>query len=360
MVLWFSLAILTGLAVLALLWPLTRAGRTEEADDSIFYRQELADIERDAERGLIGPAEAEAARAEAGRRLLAAQRLAAREGETSFSARRAKFAALIVLISIPAIALPLYLRLASPELPDQPLASREPESKGVDDAVVQIERHLAKNPNDGRGYEVVAPVYMQMGRFDDAVRSLSEAARLLGPTATRLSALGQARVAQSGGIVTAEARADFLRAVSLDPNDLRARFFLALAIEQDGDKTKAIEAFRAIAAQTDPASPIGQAVAAKIAELEPQSQTGAAIAAMPKDDQSQMIRGMVAGLAQRLQSNPADIEGWLRLIRSYAVLGDKAEAQSALEKARAAFANNADMLRRINDEANSLKIGAQP
>ena len=343
-----------------MLWPLSRAGQAAEADDAVFYRQELADIARDAERGLIGPTEADAARAEAARRLLAAQRRMAGEGSGSFSPRRMRMAALLVLIAVPLIALPLYLRIASPELPGQPLASRTPDVQGVGDAVAQIERHLAQNPTDGRGHEVVAPVYMQMGRFDDAVRSLTEAVRLLGPTATRLSALGQARVAQAGGVVTAAARADFERAVALDGLDMRARFFLALALEQDGDKARAIAAFRAIAAETAPASPIGAAVAAKIAELQPQTQTGAAIAAMPQNDQTQMIRAMVAGLAQRLETNPNDVDGWLRLIRSYAVLGDRGAADAALAKARTIFATNAAMLRRIDEEAQSLKLGAAP
>lgn len=360
MVLWFSLAILTGLAVLVLLWPLSRAGRAPEADDSIFYKQELADIARDAERGLIGPDEAEAARAEAARRLLAARRHNEAETQAASSTTRTRIAALAVLIAIPAIALPLYLRIASPDLPDQPLASRAPESQGVEDAVAQIEKHLAQNPNDGRGYEVVAPVYMQMGRFDDAVRALSEAARLLGPTATRLSALGQARMALAGGVVTSDARADFERSLTLDKNDMRARFFLALAAEQDGDKAKALEALRAIAADVDPASPIGQTVAAKIAEMQPQSEAGAAIAAMPKDDQTKMIRAMVAGLAQKLETNSGDVDGWLRLIRAYVVLGDKKEAVDALAKARTALATNADGLRRIDAMARDMQIGTTP
>ena len=361
MVLWFSLAILTGLAVLALLWPLSRTRvAADEADDSVFYTQELADIERDADRGLIGPAEAEAARAEAARRLIASRRRQGGEGETSASPNRARWAALAVLIAIPAIALPLYLRIASPDLPDQPLASRDTAPEGVQDAVAQIERHLAKNPNDGRGYEVVAPVYMEMGRFDDAVRALSEAARLLGPSASRFSALGQARVAQSGGVVTAEARADFERALSLDANDLRARYFIAMAAEQDGNNAKALDAYRTLAAQIDPSTPIGQAVAAKIAELLPKSEAGSVVAALPKDDQTKMIRAMVAGLAQKLESNPADADGWMRLIRSYVVLGEPSQAEAALTKARAAFATNADVLRRINDEARNLKLGATP
>ena len=360
MVLWFSLAILTGLAVLALLWPLSRTREAAEADDSVFYKQELTDIQRDAERGLIGPEEAEAARAEAARRLIASRRRDQSETEKRASPQRVRWAALAVLIAIPAMALPLYLRIASPELPDQPLASRETAPHGVQDAVAQIERHLAKNPTDGRGYEVVAPVYMEMGRFDDAVRALSEAIRLLGPTGTRLSSLGQARVAQSGGVVTAEARADFERALALDANDLRARYFIAMAAEQDGNNNKALEAYRGLAAQIDPASPIGQAVAAKIAELQPKSEAGSVVAALPKDDQTKMIRAMVAGLAQKLAANPADADGWMRLIRSYVVLGEPAEAEAALGKARAAFANNADVLRRINDEARGLRLGAAP
>ena len=360
MVLWFSLAILTGLCVLALLWPLSRSRQTEEADDAVFYRQELADIDRDAERGLIGPGEAEAARAEAARRLLAARKQNEAESATSFSAPRARIAALIVLIAIPAITLPLYLRVASPDIPDMPLAAREEAPQDIKDAVTQIEKHLAKNPDDGRGYEVVAPVYMQMGRFDEAVRSFADAARLLGPTGPRLSALGQARVAQAGGIVTAEARADFERALALDPTDMRSRFFLAMALEQDGQTEKALAAYRAMLEGIDPSSQAGQMIAARIAELAPRSDAGQAVAALPQDDQSKMIRAMVAGLAQRLESNSQDVEGWLRLIRSYVVLGDRKEAAEAVTKAKTALASNADALRRLNDAARELQLGTTP
>jgi len=68
----------------------------------------------------------------------------------------------------------------------------------------------------------------------------------------------------------------------------------------------------------------------------------------------------VAGLAQKLESNPADADGWMRLIRSYVVLGELSQAEAALTIARAAFATNADVLRRINDEARNLKLGAAP
>jgi cytochrome c-type biogenesis protein CcmH len=360
MLLWLSLAVLTGLSVLALLWPLSRASRADEADDSVFYQQELADIERDAERGLIGPTEAEAARAEAARRLIAARRSDSKEGADRPSPWRLRLAAVIVLVAVPAMALPLYLRIAAPHLPDQPLATRATEPQGVADAVAQIERHLAKNPDDGRGYEVVAPVYMEMGRFDDAVKSFSEAIRLLGATAPRYASLGQARIAQAGGVVTEAARADFERALKLDANDLRARYFLAMAAEQDGQKDRALEAYRAMAGQTDPNSPIGQAIAAKIAELQPQSQAGATIAALPKDDQTKMIRAMVAGLAQKLETNPNDLDGWLRLLRAYVVLGDQAEAAMTLSKAKTNFASQPDALTRLTQTARELNIGTAP
>ena len=360
MVLWVSLAALTGLSVLALLWPLSRVNRTDEADDAIFYQQELADIERDAERGLIGPAEAEAARAEAARRLIASRRAEGSEKPDAISPNRLRIAALLMLIAVPAMALPLYLRIAAPHLPDQPLASRPTEPQGVADAVAQIERHLAKNPDDGRGHEVVGPVYMEMGRFDDAVKSFSEAIRLLGASASRYASLGQARIAQAGGVVTEAARTDFERALNLDANDLRARYFLAMAAEQDGQKDRALEAYRAMAAQTDPNAPIGQAIAAKIAELQPQTQAGATIAALPKDDQTQMIRAMVAGLAQKLETNPNDLEGWLRLLRAYVVLGDQTEAINSFGKAKAAFASQPDALARLEQTARELKIGTAP
>ncbi len=100
----------------------------------------------------------------------------------------------------------------------------------------RIELHLASNPNDARGFEVIAPAYMRLGRFQDAAFAYRRVIAISGETAERLSDLGEALIAaQKNGIVSAEPRNAFLKAVALDPSFAKARFYIALAAEQDGD-----------------------------------------------------------------------------------------------------------------------------
>ncbi len=114
--------------------------------------------------------------------------------------------------------------------------------------VAQVEAHLERNPDDGRGWDVVAPVYMRMGRYNDAVRARANTVRLLGASADREADLGEAMVAAGNSIVTADAKASFERALKIDPNHLKAQYFVGLAAEQDGRPEQAAQIWRAMLA----------------------------------------------------------------------------------------------------------------
>ena len=102
---------------------------------------------------------------------------------------------------------------------------------------------------------MIAPIYLRLGRFDDAVKARRNALRLNGETAERQTELGEALVAAANGVVTAEAKAAFERAVALDPSDVKARYFLGLAAEQDGDREQAVAIWRAMLAGAPPDAP---------------------------------------------------------------------------------------------------------
>lgn len=364
MILWLAFALLTGAVAALTLWPLARrqAAPGGEATDAAFYRAQLAEIDRDAERGLLAPDEAEASRAEAGRRLLAAARreaeTAARPAAVRQNPRRA--AAVLVLLLIPALSLGLYLRIGSPALPDQPLASRAAPGEGADiaQAIARIEAHLAQNPNDGRGFEVVAPVYLQLGRAQDAADAYGKAMRLLGETPRRLSDYAEALILAQDGVVSAEARAALDKALAGDPADAKSRFYRAQSYEQDGERDKALAIYRDLQAQAPPESGLGRMLAAQIARLgvAPNEQA-ATISAMPEGERNAAIRSMVANLAARLGENGADVEGWIRLLRSYVVLGEPAKAAEALDRAKAALAGDSAGRARVEALARELKIG---
>src|SRR5947209_933057 len=242
MTLWLVFALMTTAAIFAVLWPLGRGTRSgaRGGSDLAVYRDQLEEIGRDHAAGLIGETEAEAARVEVSRRLIAAADaktaepvIASRPGGTF----RRRAAASTVLIALPVLAATLYLKLGSPELPGQPLASRAvapAQDPTLDALVARVEAHLAQNPDDGRGWEVVAPAYMRLGRFEDALKARRNALRLNGGSAVREADLGESLMAAANGIVTGDATAAFERALAYDAKNLKARFFLAVAAHQDG------------------------------------------------------------------------------------------------------------------------------
>jgi cytochrome c-type biogenesis protein CcmH len=238
MLFWPLFALMTAAAVFAVLWPLSR--RREDPDPAretglAVYRDQFAEIERDRARNLINEAEAKFAGVEVGRRLLAAADNIADFSQNSTACRRA--VALIALAGIPAVALGLYLQLGSPDLSGAPLSTRlaaAPENQDIALLVRRVESHLAEQPDDGRGWEILAPIYLRLGRVNEAVKARENALRLLGSNADREVDLGEALVAEANGVVTADARAAFERANVLDARHPKARFFLGLAAEQDG------------------------------------------------------------------------------------------------------------------------------
>src|SRR5690606_36571220 len=181
---------------------------------------------------------------------------------------RAVSAAIVILV--PVLAIALYLPLGHPELPDAPRAARieaDPDRQEIEALVARVEEHLARSPEDGRGWAVLAPVYLRMGRADDAARAFANASRLLGPTAEREAGLGEAMVMQQQGIVTAEARSHFQNALKLHPRQVKARFFLARALSQYGRREEAIAAWQALVQDAPADAPWVQVARAELARL---------------------------------------------------------------------------------------------
>ena len=161
---------------------------------------------------------------------------------------------------MPAIAFPLYALLGQPQMPDEPLASRQPAAHAASDieaAVAGVEAHLIAKPDDGKGWAVLAPVYMRLERYEDAAHAYSEALRLLGEDPARRAAYGEALVAAAGGVVTDKAREAFDKALAEQPGQPQARFYLALAAEQDGKTAEAIQVYESLVAD----APAGCALA---------------------------------------------------------------------------------------------------
>ncbi len=372
MIFWLILLGMTLATLLFVALPfLTRARGERRGDDVAVYKDQLAEIGRDLANGRIAPEEADAARIEVSRRLLkAADREKAGVAEAPGVARGRRVAAVaFTILAVPAIAAAFYYRLGAPwEAQPRPAAqaqTKPPAGMSLEEMIGRVEAHIRDNPEDGRSYEVLAPVYMRLGRFDEAIPAWRKATALLGDSALRAAGLGEALVGQAQGEVTAEARKAFDKALEFDAGSVPARYYLALAAFQDGRRDDARRMWSDMLASAPPDAPWTAPVRRALAELDAQeSQKDApkdpaaagpgasdveAAARMDKGDRDEFIRSMVARLADRLKQNGDDPDGWARLVKAYGVLGETAKAEAAEAEARKTFAGDATKRARFED-----------
>jgi cytochrome c-type biogenesis protein CcmH len=376
---WVILAVLTAIVLLVLLRPLAarQAERAPEGFDAAVYRDQLAEIEADRGRGLIGEAEAEAARIEISRRLLAADSKAREAALDQTSETRSRVALVGVALTVPLLALGFYLAYGSPRLPDQPLAARlqDPASdQNLAALVAKVEARLREYPEEGQGWEVIAPVYMGWRRYHEAADAYAQANRLLGESAKRLSGQGQALVLANDGVVTERARQALARALELDGTLTEPRILLAIAKEQDGRFAEAIADWQALLGMTDAEAPWRAMVETRIAHAQaqlsgtpvqgdaPSTERGpstadiAAAENMTPVEREAMVEQMVQGLAGRLDQDGNDLPGWLKLMRAYSVLDRKDDARKALQRAQSQFSGDAQALEQLDRLAAELGL----
>jgi len=374
MLLWGLLAVLTAVVIVAICLPLVRPSKdycASRPSDAEIYKAQLAEIEDERARGVITDSEAEAARIEVSRRLLRAAEPASSEAATRPAAKLNDRALAGISLLIPAIALGGYLALGSPQLPQQPHATeaeRSPGAKRVSAMIRRVEERLNTHPDDGAGWDVIAPVYLRQQQYHDAVFAFQQALRLNGESAARLEGLGEAMVLRDGGRVDDKARVAFSRALKKNPESMKARFWLAVSDEQNGNLEQAAEAYRDILKETPPGAPwramVGTRLAVVQQRLAPEQARAPALSPeamraaeeMSRDERAQMIENMVAGLAERLEADGSDLDGWLRLMRAYKVLGKQGEAKQAAASARENFKGDASALERIDAAARQLGL----
>ena len=383
MLLWLIFAALTAGTLTAVLWPLMRGSADmaqKSTGDAAVYDDQLKEIEADLDRGLISAEDAEAARTEVSRRLLAAA------DETKASKRaggapdnNSRMLALVcAVICLPVLSLVLYLSFGSPGLPGRPLAARMQapvDSQKIAALVARVEARLREHPEDGQGWDVIAPVYLKHQRFQDAAHAYQQALRLLGEDTRRLEGYGEAVALASNGIVTDQARRALEAALSRDASLLKARFWLAVAKEQDGLHEEAAAAWREMLERGDENAPwrtmieerlrmadakvsggAPQAQAASPGQPGPSAEEVEAAKQMKPGERAAMINQMVEGLAARLAEDGNDLNGWRRLVRAYVVLGKRQQATEALTDARRNFAGNPEALASLNALAKDLGL----
>jgi cytochrome c-type biogenesis protein CcmH len=366
------MAALAAAAALPVLVPLFRARPIQPMASAAgsIYRDQLSEIERDRGRGLIAEGEAEAARTEVARRLLKTSEAAAAPPTVTTPFRQRAAAAAVIIM--PVLALGLYVLLGSPELPDRPLAARLSlpiEKQDPEIIAAQLESRLAGHPDDATGWDFLAQIEASLEHYDEEARALGNLIRLRGASVELETAYGEALTRANDGMVTKEARTAFEAGNKIDPQAIAPRFFLALALSQEGKRDDAVAAWHQLLIGAPADAPWAQMARQALVSLEaapasapaggepgPSAADVQAAQNLSPDQRLAMISGMVSQLAQRLESDPNDAEGWARLVRSYMVLGRSADAKAALAKARAALAGKSDLLDRVEAEAKSVGV----
>ncbi len=265
----------------------------------------------------------------------------------------------------------------------------------VDEMIQRLAARLEKNPADGEGWRTLGWSYLNVGRFSEAGDAYAKAIEI-NPGNTELrTARIDAMIRSSDGKVTADARSAIEDTLKIDPQDTRARFFKALAKEQDGDKTSALTDWVNLLKEVKSGEPWLPELKSRISELErdlgidaaapaagpkseissdvvealrnesqtspsvekgPTAQEVQAAEAMSPTDRSAMIRSMVDGLARRLEQSPRDADGWIKLIRSRMVLGEMEQAKQALSRSIEIFTDDTRQRDRIVAAAHQLGL----
>ena len=234
MMLWLVFALILAAVLAALLYPLGRApgptpGRADY--DLAVYRAQLAELKADAERGLIAAAEADSARLEIQRRMLAAE-----SGPPPTDDRRARrVAAAVIALVLPVGAGLFYAAQGNPQLPGRPYAERLEHDPAVilAAAAAKLDGELSAKPS-AAGFKRLASLYLLQQSYDNAAAALQRAILLGDHDADSWAELGEAQVLASGGAVTPQALAAFAQALEIDPRAPRARFYAGMAEAQIG------------------------------------------------------------------------------------------------------------------------------
>ncbi|WP_069300833.1 c-type cytochrome biogenesis protein CcmI [Neptunicoccus sediminis] len=361
------------------------------------YKDQLAEVERDLARGVLAPAEAEAARTEVARRLLAADRRV-QSGATDDSFERGPAALALGFVGLAlAGSVWLYLEIGRPGMPDMPLQARitaaqearenRPDqlsaestapalSVEIDPAhaelVEKLRAALAQNPEDATGLRLLVDNEARLGNLGAARAAQQQLMDVLGDQAkgSDYTDLGEIMILAAGGYVSPEAEQALVRALNIDPTDPRARYYSGLSLAQTGRPDVAYRMWMGLLQESPPDAPwvplirsqIGNvARAAGIAPPDldapsPDAQAVQDAQNLSEEDRNAMIAGMVSGLAERLATEGGTAAEWARLIRAYGVLGETARASAIWKEAQTTFANSPNALDLLRAAAQDAEV----
>lgn len=363
MAFWITLGVLSVIAIATLIWPLMRQHQSTldwQSGALAIYADQLKEVETDAQRGLIPSDDAQAAKLEIKRRMLAVNR--GEQGGTQTASHAGRSVILLAAFATPMLAAAIYFAIGAPGTPSQAFAERQDERTNaaeVADLTNRLLKRLSTDPDGGptEGWVLLAQTYMRMGQYDDAVNAIATVVERPDVTSAILSQYAEAQIAAENGIVTPKAMRAIDQSREINLDNPAAVYYKAIALDQSGDGTAAHDLLVARLNSADGFTPwmevfvaqanqIGETLGRPRIELAsfapmmrqdapgPTASDMAAAADLSKEDRSAFIRSMVERLATRLETEPDDLDGWMRLAKAYGVLGENENSRNAYLRAK--------------------------
>lgn len=403
--LWMVLTLMMVLAAVGLTVPLVRrydAARAARSDTVGVLKAQLGEIEAQVATGAIAEPEAEALKTDLKRRLLAEGRRDDDAPARPLSERTLLYVALGVVAVVTLAGTGLYLKIGRPDVPAAPALKNGAEGAAalagggadhpqgeVNAMIAQLEAQMQREPGNAEGWRMLGWSYLQTGRNAEAAQAYGRAVQLAPDNGDYLSAQGEATVLAADGQVTPAAQEIFRRTLAVQPDDPRARYFLAVAKDQAGDRDGAMNDWIALVKSAPPDAPWAGEVRAFVERVAaergvdlkgrlppapalaqapamgppmggaprgPTQQQMADAQNMSQGDRQAMIEGMVSGLAQRLKQNPKDRAGWEQLLRARMVLGQSSQAAADYRAARQAFSGSPGDQQALREAALQLGV----
>lgn len=397
MTLWVILTVMTSVAAVILAIPIVRHhdlnSRPDPSGFGLFHEQ-IRELDREVANGTISPEDAAVTRAEIERRVLAAAKGRKRIAMTQLTDKGRAFSIAIAVGWVAAGSALLYSSIGRPDLANSTASGVDAESDlaataaksaeplgDVDEMITRLADRLAREPGDLAGWQMLGWSYFKVGRFGEAADAYGRAVALAPDNGELLSLQAEALISLNDGSVSETALALIQRSLELEPSNPRARYFKGVSLDEAGNTAAAIDLWLALL-DTSPPEAVWlpdlkvhiqeRALAAGIdlgaraeslgpSDLPPEASgpTDADIAAaaeMTPEARQEMILGMVNGLADSLKQEPDNLEGWLRLIRSYVMLGDIPAAKAALADAMTTFQDQAQAYSQLQSAAREFGL----
>jgi cytochrome c-type biogenesis protein CcmH len=403
---WLIVAGMTILTAVAVIWPLLQAGRSVPKGaelDLQVYKDQLSEVDREVDRGVLSQAQADAARLEVSRRMLEADKRVQLEVKAERTSRGITFVTTgVIALALIGGAFGLYGLIGSPGVPDQPLMARieaaqvaranrpgqaaaeaaapRQETEIAADYLALIEKlraAVASRPTDMQGQRLLVHHEANTGNFAGARKAQQQVIALLGADADAndFTDLAEFMILAAGGYVSPEAETALSDALKRDSKLPRARYYSGLFLAQTGRPDIAYRMWINLLEEGPQDAPWVEVIRLQIPDVaraagvrlpdfaKPRgnlsgpsaAQVGAA-ESMSEAERQDLIGNMVQRLSERLATEGGEPVEWARLIRAYGVLGETAKASAIWNEARETFKETPQALNMLEDAARAARI----